>query len=85
MHITDVPTEQPCSAGGGLVLPLPVADIEGHFDRQLVLLDFIEEPLERLDTATVQGLVVLYQQLHGTVAEQAGEGLQVAVVGEVTQ
>ncbi|MNT90152.1 hypothetical protein D3C72_2309960 [compost metagenome] len=33
VHVADMPTEQPRGAGGGLVLPLPVPDVEGHFDR----------------------------------------------------
>jgi len=31
VHVADVATEQACGAGGGLVLPVPVADIEGSF------------------------------------------------------
>ncbi|MNI76508.1 hypothetical protein D3C73_1327430 [compost metagenome] len=32
MYVTDMPPEQPRGAGGGLILPAPIADIEGHFD-----------------------------------------------------
>src|SRR5471030_3293346 len=85
MHVTDMPTEQPRGAGGGLVLPLPVADVEGHFDRQVVLLVFIEETLERFDAPAVQGLVVFDQQLHRALAQLPRQRLEIVVVGEVAE
>jgi hypothetical protein len=51
----------------------------------VVLLDLIEEALERFDAAAVQGLVVFHQQLHCAFAEPLSQGMQVAVVGEITQ
>ncbi|MNG09914.1 hypothetical protein D3C84_933550 [compost metagenome] len=50
-----------------------------------MLLDRGEKTLERFDAATVQGLIVFHQQLHGAFAQDPGEGLQVAGVGEVTE
>ncbi|MNT50330.1 hypothetical protein D3C72_1872440 [compost metagenome] len=64
---------------------MPIADIEGHLDRQLVLLDVREKTLEGFNAAAVQGLVVFHQQLHGAFAQHSGEGLQIAVVGEIAQ
>jgi len=48
---------------------LPIS--KDHFDRQVVLLDFIEKTLERFNAATVQGLVVFHQQQHRAFAEHA--------------
>ncbi|MNG06570.1 hypothetical protein D3C84_898210 [compost metagenome] len=50
-----------------------------------MLLDFSEKTLEGFNAATVQGLVVFHQQLHGAVAQHSGEALQIAVVGEIAQ
>ena len=85
VHVADMPSEQTCGVGGGLVLPLPVADVEGHLDRQIMLLDRREKALERLDAAALQGLVVFHQQLHRTVAQQLLQRLQITVVGEVAE
>ncbi|MNS26885.1 hypothetical protein D3C86_1663980 [compost metagenome] len=64
---------------------MPIADIEGHLDRQVVLLDLSEKALEGFDAPAVQGLVVFHQQLHGAGVQQPGEEVQVAVVSEITQ
>src|SRR5450830_964979 len=64
VQVVDMPAEQARGAAGGLVLPVPVADIEGHFHWQLLLLDLIEKTQQGLDTSTLGGLVVLHQQAH---------------------
>ncbi|MNF98788.1 hypothetical protein D3C84_816620 [compost metagenome] len=64
---------------------MPIADIEGHLDRQRVLLDVREKALEGFNAAAVQGLVVFHQQLYGAFAQHPGEGWQIAVVGEIAQ
>ena len=85
MHITDMSPQRAGGAGGGLVLPVPVANVEGHLDRQVVLFDGGEETLKRLDAPSVQGLVVLYQQMHRALLESLGQRLQVRVVSEVAE
>ncbi len=85
MHITDVTAERACGAGGRLVLPAPVSNVEGHLDRQVVLLDGGEETLERLDAPAVQSLIVLYQQLYRAVFESLGQCLQIRVVSEIAK
>ncbi|MNG29064.1 hypothetical protein D3C84_1144290 [compost metagenome] len=64
---------------------MPVADVEGHFDRQRVLLYFGEKALEGFDAPAVQGLVIFHQQLHGAFAQYLIQGLEVAGVGEIAQ
>ncbi|MEG0882623.1 MAG: MFS transporter, partial [Janthinobacterium sp.] len=69
MHVTDMTPQQPRGAGGGLVLPLPVADVEGHLHRQLLLFNRSKEALKGFDAPAIQGLVVLHQQLHGMLGQ----------------
>src|SRR3989344_5373672 len=60
VHIVHMAPEQSRSARWRLVLPVPIADIEGHPDWQAVLLDLREKALEGLDATAVQGLVVFH-------------------------
>ena len=85
VHVADVTTEHSSGACSALVLPVPVADIEGHSDGQLVLLHFAEKALKGFDAASVQGLVVFYQQLHAAVAQGTGQTLQVIIIGKIAQ
>ena len=85
VQIGDVAAQQAGCGTGRLILPVPVADIEGHADWRLLLFNLIEKTLHGLNAPTVGGLVVFYQQAYRLLVEQGSEVLQVTVFGEIAQ
>ena len=75
VQVGDMTAQQAGGGAGGLVLPLPVADVEGHADGGLPLIHCIEEPLQRFDASALGGLVIFHQQVDRLLLEAGGQGV----------
>ncbi len=79
VHVADIAAKAQGGFVGRLLLPAPVADVEGHRQVQLLAFGEAEEAFQHLDPAALGRLVVLHQQLQAVARQAPAEGGEIGL------